>query len=216
MSFKGRYIVGITTGRCGTMSFAEFMNQQKNTTFTHEKAMDVTFYPMFRPYERAMKKLRGYGGRYKGDVSPGWAFWSIQLLEKYPKQTKIVWLHREVNQVAESFIKQKEHKLALWRSRFDGPDGMMGAYPVWEKEWSHEAVHRAVRKVFYLCKGMNTLYPEHVFPIHISELNSEEKQFELLSWIGYKPREMVLGMPHLNRWHEVQDGGVTYERIEVK
>jgi hypothetical protein len=195
------------------------MNNQKKTTFTHERAMDVTFYPLFRPYYRAMKTMRGYGGKYKGDVSPGWAFWANQVLEQYPKETKIVWLHRDVNEVAESFIKQKEFKFSQWRKNFDGPDGFMGAYPVWDKEWSHAAVHRAVRKVFYLCKGVNTLYNEsgkYVFPLHISELNDEDKQLELLTWLGYKRSEIRLGMPHLNRWDEVVDSKTTHMEIGLK
>jgi hypothetical protein len=197
------------------MSFADFMNNQKHTTFTHEKAMDVTFWPMFQPYIRAMKKLRGYGGKYKGDISPGWSIWAIQTLIKYPNDTKIVWLHRDITEVAESFIKQKEYKLAKWRRYFDGPDGFMGAYPVWEQEYSHDAVKRTVARVFWLCKGMNTLYPDHVFPIHMGELNDENKQYELLSWIGYKDREMVLGMPHLNRWSEATDRGISYGELGI-
>jgi hypothetical protein len=195
------------------------MNNQKKTTFTHEKAMDVTFYPLFNPYGRAMKKMRGYGGKYKGDISPGWAFWASRVLEAFPKACKIVWLHRDVDEVAESFIKQKEYKLSKWKSNFSGPDGFMGAYPVWEQEWSHEAVHRAVRKVFYLCKGINTLYNESgkfVFPLHISELNDEDRQLELLTWLGYRRSEIRLGMPHLNRWHEVGDGEVTQGRISIR
>jgi hypothetical protein len=194
------------------MSFAEFMNNQRHTTFTHEKAMDVTFYPMFQPYFRAMKTLRGYGGKYKGDISPAWAFWAAHVLKNHPKATKIVWIHRDIDEVAESFIKQKEKMLDAYKANFSGSDGFMGAYPVWEKEYSRDAIRRSVAKVFWLCKGMNTLYPDYVYPIHISSLNDENKQYELLSWLGYKDRDMRLGMPHLNRWEEVQVGNV-YEGV---
>ena len=210
------YIIGMTTGRCGSKSFAAFMNQQKKTTFTHERAMDVTFFPMFNPYTRAMKTLRGYGGKYKGDISPGWSLWASEILQNHPEACKIVWLHRDVKEVTESFIKQKEHRLQQWKTNFNGPDGFLGAYPVWEKEWSHEAVGRAVRKVFYWCKGINTLYNEterYVFPIHMMELDNEDKQLELLTWLGYKRSEIRLGMPHLNRWYEVEDSTVTRKDV---
>jgi len=200
------FIIGITTGRCGSMSFAAFMNNQKKTTFTHEHAMQVTTWPVFEPYTSAMKTMRGYGGKYKGDISPGWCPWAVEVLRKHPKATKIVWLHRDPKEVAESFIRQKEYKLGQWIRSFDGDDGFLGAYPVQERVWSYAAVHRCIDRYFWLCKVMNTLYSDFVFPLHISELNSEEKQMELLTWIGYKPSEMRLGMPHLNKWSGVADG----------
>lgn len=193
---KKRFVIGITTGRCGSMSFAKFMNNQKNTTFTHEK-MDVTMWPLFGGYTRAMNHLKGYGGKFVGDISPGWASWAVYLLRYHP-DSKIVWLHRDKEEVVDSFIRQKESR-PQWFTSFDGPDGYMGAYPVQELEYSRDAVRRCIDRTYWLCKSFRTLYPEHVYLIDMYSLNDHEQQYELLSWIGYRDRDMVLGMTHENR-----------------
>lgn len=199
-----RYIIGMGTGRCGSLSLAQFLNAQKNCTFSHEK-MDVSFWPVFNPYPRAMKILKGYGGKWKGDISPGWSAWAHKVLDKYPK-SKVIWLYRDCQEVAESFYVQKKAKKG-WLAEFESDENKFrGVYPVWEYEFSREAIQRAVDRCFWLCKAIAAFYQDRVYVYNTVDLNSEIEQTKLLDWLGFPEKDWVLGMPWVNKREEYLDG----------
>lgn len=190
------YVIGMGTGRCGSQSFAKFMQQQKHTTFTHEKAMDLTIWPMFFPYERAMQKMRGYGGKWKGDVGPSWCIWAAHVLKAHP-DTKIIWLHRDPKEVARSFVEQKVKKFPGWLEKGRAfPYGFMGMYPCMEKEFSEEAVYRCVDRFYWLAASIVRVFPDNCYIWEMYELNDVEVQAEVLNWLGMREKDWVLGMGH--------------------
>ena len=192
------YVLGIGTGRTGSQSFAAFMNQQKNCTFTHE-GMDLTMLPLFQPYKRAMKKLNGYGGKWKGDISPGWSVWAPALLDARPDNVRIVWLVRDLDEVAQSFYNQKTKKMPNWLLAGNKlPGGFLGMYPVLEKEFSLEAIKRCVERWYWMSQSIMTIYPDHTFVYHYKDLNSVEEQAKFLDWLGMRRRDWVLGMPRVD------------------
>jgi hypothetical protein len=191
------YVIGMGTGRCGSQSLAKFLNAQKHTTFTHEKAMDLTIWPMFFPFDRAMQTMRSYGGKWKGDVSPAWCVWAAHVIQKYPRDTRVIWLHRDPSEVARSFMEQKLKKFPHWLEKGRKFSyGFMGMYPCMEKEFNYESVYRCVDRFYWLAASIVKVFPDHCYIWDMNELNRVDVQSEVLEWLGMRERDWVLGMTH--------------------
>lgn len=194
---KKRYVIGMGTGRTGSASFATFMHSQKHTTFGHE-IMDLTFWPIFKSYSRAMKQINSFGSKFVGDVSPGWCAWAHKVLDKDP-MTKVIWLVRDLEEVADSFYKQKQKSPEFMAEFYKHEHKYQGLYPIWDYAFSRDAILRAVTTVYWLAKSVATFYPERVWVMRTENLSDQGKQEEMLDWLGYKKKDMRLGMPHINR-----------------
>ena len=123
-----KLIIGLGTGRCGTMSLSKLLNLQEGADVTHEKfhvgarfSEDDEFtYQLaygFKPgkLEYTIKQLSGREAPIVGDVAFYWVNYVGALL-KYVPNARFICLKRDRDEVVESFWMRKDGKPA------GGPD----------------------------------------------------------------------------------------------
>lgn len=190
-------ILGIGTGRNGSKSLAEFLNNQPDINFTHEKcelAMDSVLCT-FAPAVDRLGNL-DIGTRYYGDISPFWIYYMGEFMTLFPS-TRIIWLRRQpIGDVINSYYSY----MKLTAQGDQHPK--YGWYPVGEEKFSHAAISRAVKKNEWLNEVAARLWPERVLELRTDQLNIEECQYQVLDWLGIPENRHVYGMPHLNKRQE--------------
>lgn len=191
-----KYLIGITPGRSGSKSFAQFMDNQKDVSFTHEGCY-VGFWPIFDTYPGALNELKKREGKIVGDISPFWVMYLDRIVRDLGRaNVRILWLDRgNLDQVATSFDAYK---------RFDvyHPDGAFGAYPVHEKRYSRDAILRTVQLVDWLCDCAESQFGDIMAYWEMKELNKESAQRAFLNWLGIPEEDHVYGMPRTNLRHD--------------
>ena len=90
-----KIVLGIGTGRCGTVSLSSLLNRQEKSFFSHELKIKIksnTDYNVPLPWEyndiafkSAWNSILNYNGKYVGDVS---FFW-LPYLEKAFSLSKV-------------------------------------------------------------------------------------------------------------------------------
>lgn len=99
-------VIGLGTGRCGSLSFAKLMNSQKDVTFTHE------VYPL--PWIVSETELTGAltkifntcrNASIGGDAGSYYLPYVEMILKTFPR-TKFVCLERDIYEVVDSYLKK--------------------------------------------------------------------------------------------------------------
>lgn len=108
-----RLIIGLGSGRCGTVSLKHLLALQPDTTATHEAMILPYPYNEFK-YKNYMKRLLSR----KTEISADVALWVLPyvttIFEEHPT-TKFICLKRERHEVVNSFIR-KTPKRNHWTS----------------------------------------------------------------------------------------------------
>lgn len=123
-----RLIVGLGTGRCGTVSLKTLLNCQRDTDATHEKMLLPHKFHEGK-YKAYMRKLWGRRVKIAADV----ALWNLsyvgEILAEYPT-TKLLCLQRDREETVQSFMRKTKNGRNHW-TRFDSK--------YWdEKKWPNE------------------------------------------------------------------------------
>ena len=113
-----KVILGIGTGRCGTVSLSDLLNKQENASFSHElkiKLQKAVDYNAPLPWEydqkvfdRAWNSVLHYDGQYVGDVAMFW----LPYLEKLfvmTEDVKVICLQREKEEVVKKYKPTKKN-----------------------------------------------------------------------------------------------------------
>lgn len=183
-----RYLIGITTGRSGSKSFAEFLNNQKDIHFSHE-GCKLTFWPIFDTYKEALLHLTSRDAPIVGDISPFWVNYLDRLEDDIPGY-RVIWLERgNLDQVVTSYDSYK---------KYDFSTNPFGLFPVFEEKYSREAVRRTVYLMNFLCECAEMQLGDRMAKVKMSDLNFESFQKNLLNWIGIPGEDHVYGMPRKN------------------
>ncbi len=130
-----RIIIGLGTGRCGTLSLKHLLSMQPDINATHET--------MLLPHEFNERKFKQYMNRLRGrsaEVTADVALWNLSyvtaILAEY-HNTKFICLKRDKEAVVASFIR-KTPKRNHWTS-FDS------------EHWSDEKWPREARCPYRRC-----------------------------------------------------------------
>ncbi len=201
-----RLIIGLGTGRCGTVSLKALLAMQRNTDATHEK--------MILPHKFNERKLRAYMDKLWGrrdDIAADVALWNLPyvttIMSGYPT-TQFICLKRDKEDVVKSFMRKTRNGRNHW-TRFDSEH--------WdEKEWHRE--RRCPYKNSYprfdapkeeaiglywdyyhvLAETYERAFPDsfRIFPVEF--LNSRDGCESILDFAGYEEMTIKVGL-HKNR-----------------
>jgi hypothetical protein len=187
-----KYIIGITTGRSGSMSFAEFLNQQPGVNFSHELC-GLAFWPIFDTYPRALSVLQSRPGEVVGDISPMWIMYLDRIVRDVGRDNiKIIHLDRgNPQQVATSFDSYKRYEKTPY-------NGAFGKYPVMERKYSRQAIDRSVDLVLWLIDCAEKQFGDIMAHVMMKDLNSKSMQESLLDWLEIPTDGRIYGMPRKN------------------
>jgi len=186
------YLIGITPGRSGSKSFAQFMDKQKDCSFSHE-GCQLGFWPIFDTYPRALKTLKEKEGKIVGDIAPFWVMYLDRVVRDLGRaNVRIVWLTRaNTGQIVTSFDAYK--KFDIYH-----PKGAYGQYPIHEKKYSRDAIARTVDVVNWLCYCAESQFGDIMAYWEMHELNKRANQRAFLKWLGIPEEDHVYGMDRVN------------------
>ena len=206
-----RFILGIGSGRCGTLSLKHVFAAQPETDATHE---DPPLLPWRRENGRALMEQRfvRWRRRRKEAVVADVASFYLPYVEEaiaLEPELRIVCLKRPREEVVESFGKwlTRVNPLPLnhWVER---PQPGWHHDPVWTRIFPQydiddreQAIRRYWDEYHAHVDELVARYPDHVrvFGTH-EALNTEEGQRELLEFAGFPPEQQVLAVgAHHNR-----------------
>jgi len=208
---SGRTIViGLGTGRCGTLSLARTLSAQAEASVTHEERPLLPWDAEDRGRIVASRiegmLARPDADRLTGDV----AFYYLNYVEEIIGQfsdVRFVCLRRDREQTVESYVRwlalQKNgRRVNHWskdRLPFD-TDVWDACYPKYETTNLQEGIGRYWDAYYAQVEALATKHPA-VTRLYETEnlLNDERAISELLSWLGIPGSEQVVSQVHANR-----------------
>ncbi len=114
---KPYIIIGLGTGRCGTMTLATHLSMQKGVVVTHEDCRMPWVFDYFK-IQYAMgcifgKIVSDERVKVAGDVASWWLHYVPYINERYPDAVRFVCLQRKKSETVNSFI-NKVKKANHW------------------------------------------------------------------------------------------------------
>ena len=220
-------VIGIGSGRSGTLSFAAFFNQQTDSAITHEwnkcNGMhwnEATFANAKARYDSYMARR----GAFVGDV----ALWNLPYVEYFLRfpNVKVVALKRVKNDTVRSFEKwfKKQNRHFPWITdaerdltsyrHFKAYDS---CYPKYQFPSSQPSIAEGAsiywEDYYSQVEKLKEKYPNRIKTIDLYEmLNDDKIKVDVLNWIGMKPPfNLIIPLTHPTRKKsEIQDAKLTF------
>lgn len=192
-------LIGIGTGRSGSVSLYYLLKQQEGTAFSHEHRPLLPWQVSERAFERKVGTLLGRDGRLVGDVCHSWLPYIPMLLERYP-QARVICLEREREAVVASFMqklrrKNKNHWVPdpgrQWRRdrRFDP------TFPKYASMDLDAAIRRYWEEYHETVAALLERYPGRIRRWNTdAALNAPEGMADLLTFAGIAPAAQRLSV----------------------
>lgn len=200
-------ILGIGSGRCGTLSLAQVLNRQPGLQVSHEEQPRLPWKKL--PGERVIRERfarmrRDREGRVLGDVASFYLPYVEDAIAAEPA-IRIVGLKRPREEVVKSFCRWLDRVHALptnhWAERpapgwYHEPNWTR-IFPQYDIEDREEGIRRYWNEYYERVDELVRLYPENIRLYGTDQaLNTEDGLRDLLSFVGI-PREeqaMALGV----------------------
>lgn len=171
-----KIIIGFGTGRCGTKSLAEFLNQQPGFDITHE-GVKLGWYPATTDTEIGIKEFVNRRDKVIGDIGFYWIHYLDLILRQYrnAKAINIVRPDEEVVNSFWSYMKPDEtvYSFGNWRG-----------YPYDSMDRTKDAIRQTITRYRFLEYQVQRLYPASIYQMTMQELNDKSVLDDLLDWIG--------------------------------
>ena len=195
-NMEKRLIFGLGTGRCGTVSLQKFLNFQKNTKISHEAIVSPWVFNQHY-LDQLVNHIQQYAALYVGDVAFYYLNYVEQILKIYP-DAKFICLQRNKQETVKSYLawtSDKQHwthrNSKQWKpGKEDKYDDSYPKYMMPKQEAINAYWDDYYRHAYYLQRQ----YPQNFKTYSTDQLNSREGQIEILSFIGCKPKDMVLNV----------------------
>lgn len=190
-----KIVFGVGTGRCGTVSLCELLNNQIGANFTHEDKQELPWKFSREIIDRKLQDISSREGKYVGDVAFYYLPYVEHILEKYP-EAKFLYLERSKDEVVRSYLRKTwrrnhwvNHRGIIWRKD-----------PKWDKcfpnfnkfrkraairsywEYYHEESQRLQKRYKNNFRVMNMRYA----------LNTEDGIIELLRFLQFGDSDIVI------------------------
>lgn len=201
-----RLVIGIGTGRSGSVSFYHLMAQQEGVAFSHEHRPLLPWQVSERAFARSLRSLLGREGRVVGDVCHSWLPYIPLLMERYP-EARVVCLERDCKLVVDSFInkiqgKNKNHWIADPGKRWTRDRRFDPTFPKYAETELAPAIEKYWHEYHDTVEALIARYPGRIRKWQTADaLNSGETMAELLDYVGI-PRErqnLSVGSRHNER-----------------
>lgn len=209
MNKKQTLIIGLGTGRCGTKSLASLLGKCKGISSSHEfrgrnsAPHRLSWYFSKKEIKERLNYIDKYEHPFVADVSSYYLNY-IEYLVKNVKKLKIIYLHRPIREVTNSFMSkthfETEKDTNHWFS-YSHKDMKNGIYRKvsWDRCFpKYKRVKNKRRAILRYCrhyeKKMDKYfkkYPDKILPIELRFFNCKETQRAMYRFIGISPRNRV-------------------------
>ena len=200
-----KFIIGIGTGRCGTMSLARFLSQCKGVFVDHERREGGWVLPWEFNRKLAdgkIEMLKKLYGEIVGDVAFYYLNYIRYFFEKLPN-LKVIVMKRDREETILSYLKKTEGRNHWienpekygWRvdSTWDK------AYPKFETKDKKEAIGKYWDLYYQKVELLKKEFPEKILEVNLEDFNKKETQDEIYNFVGVLPEKRVYGIVHLNK-----------------
>lgn len=200
-----RIILGIGSGRCGTLSLAHVLNRQPGVQVSHEERPRLPWKKLPGEQvirERFVRMRRSREGRVLGDVASFYLPYVEDAIAVEPG-IRMVCLRRPREEVVQSFCRwlDQVHPLPTnhWAVRpalgwYHEPDWTR-IFPQYDTQDREEGIRRYWNEYYARIDQMIRLYPEHILLYETDQaLNTEDGLRDLLSFIGIPADKQVIAL----------------------
>lgn len=169
MSDKKPIIIGIGSGRCGTVSLSKLLD------IPHEPRPLLPWIVSDRLFKKHLPLLEAEGGA----VALYYLNYIDKLFEEYGDRLKVVCLQRDVEKTTESFIRKTQGK-NYWR---DNINEWSDVFPYINNNiWG--CISTYWHNYYTECFKLEKKYKNQFKIFHINELNCETGQKEIMNFCG--------------------------------
>lgn len=177
-------IIGLGTGRCGSVSLSKILSSQEDSYFTHEFGVVPREWERTTEFQKEFERHIQSGKSFFGDI----ASYNLELTKHYLKSgidLKAIILKRDRAEVIRSFIAK-----ANGRNHWMDHDGHWWKHDHWDKCFPKfdagsigEAIGLYYDHYYSECEKMDQ---SKCFWIQTPELNNENRVMEMLVWCGFE------------------------------
>mgnify|MGYP004002157313 FL=1 len=183
---KKQLIIGMGTGRCGTVSLYHLLNSQKGSFIRHESKPLLTWIFDKKAINYKLRKLLGRKEKYVGDVNSCYLPYVDYICKNHPS-VRIIVLKRSKNEVIKSFLRQTsyfnwnhwvDHEGIKWK-RAGKWDAMFPKYKLDSKE---DAIAHYWDEYYLEVRRLIKKYPNNIKVFRTEDLNSRNSIKKILNF----------------------------------
>lgn len=201
-------IIGLGTGRCGSLSLSYFLNNQPGIKVLHEGAINYQAHPLkwYNDHENVLKWIENLdklsdSNQYFGDIGMYFLPYVAFLIEKFPRG-KFICLKREREAVIHSYLQWTqdhnpwyEHNGKTWQKnevwdasfpKFNESDKAKAIGLYWDMYY--EEIEKLIEK-----------YPQNICCFQTESLNEVNSRNALLDFIEYDGDRNLEGQYHTHK-----------------
>lgn len=190
-SIPKKVIIGLGTGRCGTMSLANLLSSQSGVIVPHEyQALPLPWDFSQTALERKIESLR----YINGDVGFYYLNYVEQIVDIFP-QVRFVCLKRNKNEVVESYMKKtrgRNHWMNHDGKNWKNDSKWDSAYPKFNVSGKSSAIAMYYDMYYKKITYLKRKYPNKIRVFEIDCLNNEKGIRDILSFCGFAEEEMYI------------------------
>jgi len=190
---KKQLMIGLGTGRCGTVSLYRLLNYQKNSNISHESKPILKWEFDAKAIEIKLSAIMNKKGTYVGDVASYYLPYVGYILKKYP-ETKFVCLKRPKEEVVKSFTKHTNrwnwnHWINHYGNKWKKAGEWDDAFPKYNLDSKEEALGRYWEDYYKEIKRLMKKYPRNIKVFQTTNLNNKSKVKELLNFCNIEEED---------------------------
>lgn len=195
-------VIGIGTGRCGTMSLSRILSIQKDSNITHELKPYLPWEVCKTDINSKISMILRRNEKYIGDIAFYYLPYIDYILSKYPS-TKIICLRRGKKEVIASYmIKTKWDAIfPLGRNHWMDHDGTKWnknplwdqCYPKYKTKDKEQAIGTYWDEYYSRVNDLCKIYPGNIRIWEMNRaLNTKIGIGEILSFIGIPQKDQMI------------------------
>ena len=190
-----RLVIGLGTGRCGTVSLSRLLNAQPDAQVRHELRPYLPWAVDEALLARKLDILRRLpGSGLVGEVGFFYLPYVIRILAAWPGARILALRRAERETVASFMVKTRgknhwaDHDGSQWRHDADWDP----CFPIFETGTKEQALHRYWRSYYAEVERLCVEYPSSVRLFDVEDLNKQQGVRSILDFVGIARRQQVV------------------------
>ena len=192
-----KMIIGLGTGRCGTVTLTSILNNQTDIHATHETSLS-SWDTNVTDFNKTLDIIQKYNSTTVSDVS----FYNLNYIENFinvREDTKFICLKRNKDEVIESYMKK-----TIGRNHWSGNSDNLIGYKEdlkWDKCYpkynlpKEDALAMYWEDYYSIATEMEKLYPNNIKVFDMNTvLNTTTSQSEMLSFIDIPEKYQIINL----------------------
>lgn len=188
-----KIVIGLGTGRCGTVSLQKMLSQIPNSFFTHEGFLLPWYGDPKNAINKMYRFIKDTNKEVCGDIGLYWLPYVEYIINEFC-QIKFICLKRDKEATIRSFLKKTEGR-NYWM-RHSGKKWKKDViwdrcFPKFEASSKEEALGKYWEMYYDQAAILEKKYPNHFKIFNISALSTSEKFSEVLEFIEVENQDII-------------------------